>query len=66
MEKIILTEIKRNLILMGLTENQIDMDFNENSNDELFKGYIDIKEPEDNDPINLNIDSIFTFIFVPI
>jgi hypothetical protein len=58
MEKIILNEIKRNLILMGLTENQIDMDFNENSNDELFKGYIDIKEPEDNDPINLNIDFI--------
>jgi hypothetical protein len=58
MEKIIINEIKRNLNLMGLTENQIDMDFNENNNDELFKGYIDINELEDNDPKNLNIDFI--------
>jgi len=58
MEKIILNEIKRNLNLMGLTENQIDMDFNENNNDKFLKEYIDIKEPEDNDPKNLNIDFI--------
>jgi hypothetical protein len=58
MEKIILNEIKRNLNLMGLTENQIDMDFNENNNDKFLKEYIDINEPEDNDPKNLNIDFI--------
>ena len=58
MEKIILNEIKRNLNLMGLTENQIDMDFNEKNNDELFKGYIDIKKLEDNDPNNLNVEFI--------
>jgi hypothetical protein len=58
MEKIILNEIKRNLNLMGLTENQIDMDFNEKNSDELFKGYIDIKKLEDNDPKNLNVEFI--------
>ena len=36
MEKIILNEIKRNLILMKLTEDQIDIGFNEN-NDEILK-----------------------------
>jgi hypothetical protein len=58
MEKIILNEIKRNLNLMGLTENQIDIDYNENNGDEVFKGYIDIKKLEDNKPKNLNIEFI--------
>ena len=33
MEKIILNEIKRNLSVMGLTENQMEIDFNQNNND---------------------------------
>lgn len=49
MEKIILNEIKRNLKLMGLSEN---------ANDNNLKGYINITEPEDTDPNNLNIDFI--------
>ncbi len=57
MEKIILNEIKRNLILMKLTEDQIDIDFNEN-NDEILKGYIEIIESEDSDPKNLNVEFI--------
>ena len=57
MEKIILNEIKRNLILMKLTEDQIDIGFNEN-NDEILKGYIEIIESEDSDPKNLNVGFI--------
>jgi hypothetical protein len=57
MEKIILNEIKRNLILMKLTEDQIDIGFNEN-NDEILKGYIEIIESEDSDPKNLNVEFI--------
>lgn len=49
MEKIILNEIKRSLKLMGLTEN---------INDNNLKDYINIIEPEDTDPKNLNIDFI--------
>lgn len=56
MEKIVLNEIKRNLNLMGLTENQIDVDYNENNSDEVFKGYININKLEDNNPKNLNIE----------
>ena len=57
MEKIILNEIKRKLILMKLTEDQIDIGFNEN-NDEILKGYIEIIESEDSDPKNLNVEFI--------
>lgn len=58
MEKIIINEIKRSLKLMGLTENQVGIDFSENNSDDNLKDYIDISDPEDNDPKNLNIDFI--------
>jgi hypothetical protein len=54
----ILQEVKRNLKLMGLNEEQLDIDFTDSSNDDTFKGYIDIVESEDNDPKNLNIEFI--------
>lgn len=40
----------------NINENQTEMDFNDK--DEIFKGYIDIKEPEDSNSDNLNIESI--------
>jgi hypothetical protein len=58
MEKIILNEIKRNLNLMGLTENQVEIDFNENNSEDDLKDYIDIIDSEDNNTKNLNIDFI--------
>jgi len=58
MEKIIINEIKRSLKLMGLTENQVEIDFSENNNEDDLKDYIDISDTEDNDPKNLNIDFI--------
>ena len=42
---------------MKLTEDQIDIGFNEN-NDEILKGYIEIIESEDSDPKNLNVEFI--------
>lgn len=53
-----INEIKRSLKLMGLTENQVEIDFSENNSDGNLKDYIDISDPEDNDPKNLNIDFI--------
>jgi len=58
MEKIIINEIKRNLSLMGLTENQMDIDFNQNNNDKSLEGYINIVDSEDDSPENLNIEFI--------
>ena len=58
MEKIILNEIKRNLSLMGLTENQTEPNFDDENNKETFNDYIDIIEPEDSNPENLNIETI--------
>jgi|688.fasta_scaffold18669_17 hypothetical protein len=58
MEKIILNEIKRNLSLMGLTENQMEIEFNQNNNDKSLKDYIDIVDSEDDNPENLNIEFI--------
>jgi len=58
MERIIINEIKRSLKLMGLTENQVEIDFSENNSEDNLKGYIDISNTEDNDPKNLNIDFI--------
>ena len=58
MEKIILNEIKRNLSLMGLTENQMEIDFNQNNNDKSLEGYINIVDSEDDSPENLNIEFI--------
>lgn len=43
---------------MGLTENQVGIDFSENNNEDDLKDYIDISDTEDNDPKNLNIDFI--------
>lgn len=57
MENKILNEVKRNLNLMGLYESQLDIDFNDNSNDDTFKDYIKI-ESEDNEPKNLNVEFI--------
>lgn len=58
MEKIIINEIKRSLKLMGLTENQVGIDFSENNSEDDLKDYIDITDSEDNNPKNLNIDFI--------
>ena len=58
MEKIIINEIKRSLKLMGLTENQVGVDFSENNSEDNLKDYINITDSEDNDPKNLNIDFI--------
>jgi hypothetical protein len=58
MEKIILNEIKRNLSLMGLTENQTEPNFDDENNKETFNDYIDIIELEDGNPENLNIETI--------
>jgi hypothetical protein len=42
----------------NINENQTEMDFNDKINDETFNGYINIKEPEDSNPSNLNIEII--------
>jgi hypothetical protein len=42
----------------NINENQTEMDFNDKINDEIFNGYINIREPEDSNPSNLNIETI--------
>lgn len=42
----------------NINENQTEMNFNDKQNNDIFKGYIDIKEPEDSNLDNLNIESI--------
>lgn len=58
MGKVVVSEIKKSLKLMGLTENQIEIDFDEKRNDDALKKYIDISEPDDSNPENLSIDFI--------
>lgn len=58
MEKKILNEIKRNLGLMGLKEDQMELDFDKNKDKKNFDGYIDIVNSVDNNPENLNIEFI--------
>ncbi len=43
---------------MGLTENQMEIEFNQNNNDKSLKDYIDIVDSEDDNPENLNIEFI--------